>query len=105
MNTAAPEADTLALTGLDRALVAFLQEVQPGADPLHGELAARVSHQFGQGHACLDLDTLALPLRQSAASLPWIEGPNSPLVLLEPQRSALPGTPITAPAGTSNRRF
>jgi exodeoxyribonuclease V alpha subunit len=81
MNTAPTEADTLALTGLDRALVTFLQEAQPSPDPLHGELAARVSHQFGQGHACLDLNTLALPLRQSAASLPWIDGPNSPLVL------------------------
>ncbi|MFZ3123756.1 MAG: hypothetical protein WA129_01240, partial [Acidovorax sp.] len=30
---------------------------------------------------------------------------NSTQVLLEPQRSALPGTPITAPAGASNRRF
>jgi hypothetical protein len=30
---------------------------------------------------------------------------NSTQVLLEPQRSALPGTPITAPAGASNGRF
>jgi exodeoxyribonuclease V alpha subunit len=75
------EDNTLALTGLDRALVAFLQEVQPSPDPLHGELAARVSHQFGLGHACLDLNTLAPEWRQSAASLPWIEGPSSPLVL------------------------
>jgi len=73
------EADTL--TGLDRALVAFLQEVQPSADPLHSALAARVSQQFGLGHACLDLASLPPELRQSAASLPWIEGPNSPLVL------------------------
>ncbi|MDD2846714.1 MAG: exodeoxyribonuclease V subunit alpha, partial [Rhodoferax sp.] len=75
------EDNTQTLTGLDRALVAFLQDVQPSTDPLHGELAARVSRQFGLGHACLDLNTLAPPLRQSAASLPWIEGPNSPLVL------------------------
>ncbi|MDD3935847.1 exodeoxyribonuclease V subunit alpha [Rhodoferax sp.] len=73
------EADTL--TGLDRALVAFLQEVQPSPDPLHSALAARVSQQFGLGHACLDLASLPPELRQSAASLPWIEGPNSPLVL------------------------
>jgi hypothetical protein len=30
---------------------------------------------------------------------------NSTQVLLEPQRSALPGTPITAPAGASSGRF
>jgi hypothetical protein len=30
---------------------------------------------------------------------------NSTQVLLEPQRSALPGTPVTAPAGASNGRF
>jgi hypothetical protein len=30
---------------------------------------------------------------------------NSTQVLLEPQRSVLPGTPITAPAGASNGRF
>ncbi len=81
MSPERPTAEDLNLTGLDRALVAFLQAVQPSPDPLHDELAARVSQQFGQGHACLDLHTLAPPLRQSAASLPWIEGPNSPLVL------------------------
>ncbi|HSO44717.1 MAG TPA: exodeoxyribonuclease V subunit alpha [Rhodoferax sp.] len=81
MSALLPDADTLELTGLDRALVAFLQAVQPSADPLHGELAVRVSQQFGLGHACLDLSTLAPELRQSAASLPWIDGPNSPLVL------------------------
>ena len=81
MNAALPEDNTLALTGLDRALVAFLQEAQPSHDPLHSELAARVSHQFGLGHACLDLNTLAPPLRQSATNLPWTIGANSPLVL------------------------
>jgi hypothetical protein len=30
---------------------------------------------------------------------------NSTQVLVEPQRSALPGTPITAPAGASSGRF
>ncbi|MDD2917833.1 exodeoxyribonuclease V subunit alpha [Rhodoferax sp.] len=81
MSASLTEDDALALTGLDRALVAFLQAEQPSPDPLHSELAARVSHQFSLGHACLDLNTLAPELRQSAASLPWIEGPNSPLVL------------------------
>jgi len=80
MNALPAEADTAELTGLDRALVAFLQDVQPSPDPLHSELAAKVSHQFGLGHACLDLATLSLELRQSAASLPWTEGANSPLV-------------------------
>ncbi|MBE0472652.1 exodeoxyribonuclease V subunit alpha [Rhodoferax sp.] len=81
MNAEPTQANTLTLTALDRALVAFLQDVQPSANPLHGELVARVSQQFGRGHACLDLSTLAPELRQSAASLPWIDGPNSPLVL------------------------
>jgi len=80
MNALPAEADTAELTGLDRALVAFLQDVQPSPDPLHSELAAKVSHQFGLGHACLNLATLSLELRQSAASLPWTEGANSPLV-------------------------
>ncbi len=81
MSASLTETNTLALTGLDRALVAFLQAVQPSLEPLHGELAARVSQQFGLGHACLDLSTLAPELRQSATSLPWIDGANSPLVL------------------------
>lgn len=81
MSATLSDTDTPALTGLDRALVAFLQEVHPSPDPLHSALAARVSQQFGLGHACLDLTTLPPELRQSAASLPWIEGPNSPLVL------------------------
>ncbi len=85
MSDAFPATDTLELTGLDRALVAFLQTMQPSPDPLHGELAARVSHQFGLGHACLDLNTLAAPLRQSAATLPWANGANSPLVLDGPR--------------------
>jgi exodeoxyribonuclease V alpha subunit len=81
MSAELPTAEDLNLSRLDRALVAFLQTVQPSPNPLHGALAARVSQQFGLGHTCLDLNALAPELRQSAASLPWIEGPNSPLVL------------------------
>ncbi|MCM2340275.1 exodeoxyribonuclease V subunit alpha [Rhodoferax sp.] len=81
MSALLPAVEVQELTGLDRALVAFLQEVQSSPDPLHSELAARVSHQFGLGHACLDLTTVRPELRHCAASLPWIEGANSPLVL------------------------
>ena len=70
-----------ALSGLDKAFASFLQQVQPSPEPLHGALAALVSHQFGLGHACLDLTTIRPELRHCAASLPWIEGANSPLVL------------------------
>ena len=69
------------LTGLDKAFASFLQQVQPSPEPLHAELAALVSHQFGLGHACLDLTTVRPELRHCAASLPWIEGAHSPLVL------------------------
>lgn len=89
----------LPLTGLDKAFAGFLQEVQPSADDRHALLAALVSHQFGRGHACLDLDLLddqganALgwesrmqshfpdELSAGAPTLPWTTGPNSPLVL------------------------
>ncbi|WP_296492159.1 exodeoxyribonuclease V subunit alpha [Rhodoferax sp.] len=69
------------LTGLDKAFASYLQQVQPSPEPQHTALAALVSHQFGLGHACLDLTTVQPELRQSAASLPWTEGTNSPLVL------------------------
>ncbi len=89
----------LALSELDHAFVRYLQQVQPSPDARHGLLAALTSHQFGRGHACLDLDLLAregvfalgwdsrakplLPanLGDGAATLPWTQGPNSPLVL------------------------
>ena len=48
----------LPLTGLDKAFATFLQEAQPSSDPRHGMLAALASHQFGRGHACLDLGLL-----------------------------------------------
>lgn len=86
-------------TGLDEAFVNFLQQLQASDDPRHAWLAALTSHQWGRGHACLDLQALqtqaahllgwraqdvqALPdqLAQAAASLPWAQGDNSPLVL------------------------
>ena len=91
--------DDLSLTRLDRAFAAFLQAAQGATDPQHGLLAALASHQFGRGHACLDLSQLAtqgvsalgwdgatvtaLPpgLGEAAATLPWIAGDGSPLVL------------------------
>lgn len=77
------------LTTLDKAFAQCLQDAQPSPDERHTELAALVSHQFGLGHACLDLNALTPDLRASAASLPWIQSdnvapgspPNSPLVL------------------------
>ncbi len=83
----ATETFPLPLTGLDQAFAQYLQDVQPSGDPRHSVLAAMTSHQFGLGHACLNLDTLDADLRQSAASLPWIQSQgedernNSPLVL------------------------
>ncbi|MDD0838178.1 exodeoxyribonuclease V subunit alpha [Curvibacter sp. HBC61] len=92
-----PEADT-PLSTLDRALARFLQDTQPSPEPRHAWLAALVSHQFGRGHACLDLAALAsqpaatlgwepaalqgLPpaLSRAADGLPWCEGAGSPLV-------------------------
>jgi len=84
---------------LDLAFARFLQQTQPSADPRHTWLGALVSHQFGRGHACLDLNLLAhngvtalgwdsrlqssLPdeLPQAAITLPWTQGDASPLVL------------------------
>lgn len=79
------EPSPLLLSGLDKAFAKYLQQVQPSSDPQHTVLAAMASHQFGLGHACLDLETLNPELSRSAASLPWIQGEgecnNSPLVL------------------------
>jgi exodeoxyribonuclease V alpha subunit len=89
----------LPLNALDLAFAHFLQQTQPSDDPRHGWLAALVSHQFGRGHACLDLvqwqqhGVLALgwdaglqghlppDLAPAAQKLPWAQGPSSPLVL------------------------
>ena len=95
--------DSLPFTPLDRAFARFLQQTQPSLDARHTWLAALASHQFGRGHACLDLDLLrqngvlalgwrseladALPtdLAAAAASLPWCSGQTSPLVLQGPR--------------------
>ena len=85
MSTLEIEPALLPFTGLDKAFAHYLQDVQPSSNPQHSLLAAMASQQFGLGHACLDLETLDADLRQSAASLPWIQGAgernNSPLVL------------------------
>jgi exodeoxyribonuclease V alpha subunit len=90
---------TLPFNALDLAFADFLQQAQPTTDPRHSLLAALVSHQYGRGHACLDLQLLRehgvaalgwdanqqalLPpgLVDAAPSLPWALGPASPLVL------------------------
>ena len=57
------------LRALDRALVQFLLDMQPDAEPLVLLAAALTSHQLGHGHVCLDLaDTLSNP--DSSLSLP-----------------------------------
>ncbi len=96
-----PWAQSAPLTGLDKSLANLLNSKQPNDDPRHLWLAALTSHQWGRGHACLDLGTLqhqaaellgwtdeqtsALPsqLREAAATLPWTQGDASPLVLTE----------------------
>ena len=88
------------LTALDRAFAGFVASRQPTAEARHVWLAALASHQYGRGHACLDLAALAespgdllgwkkdaldlLPagLADATADLPWCQdGPHSPLVL------------------------
>ncbi len=94
------------LTGLDTSLANFLNAHQPSDDPRHWWLAALTSHQWGRGHACLDLSALRtdaakllgwdsahaalIPtqLDEAAHSLPWCAGDNSPLVLSQDNRSA-----------------
>ncbi len=87
----------LPFNALDLAFAAYLQEVQASSEPRHALLACLASHQFGRGHACLDLQLLAqqgvellgwdarckLPgdLGTAAATLPWVQGEASPLVL------------------------
>ena len=43
------------LNGLDMALAQFCHSMQPSDDVRHRWLAALASHQWGRGHACLDL--------------------------------------------------
>lgn len=96
-----PWAQATPLTGLDKALANWLQSKQPSHEPRHPWLAALTSHQWGRGHACLDLSALphqaaallgwsdeqtaALPadLHQAATTLPWTQGEASPLVLAD----------------------
>ena len=93
--TPSPDGLHLPLTGLDTAFARYLHSVMPSDNPHHSLLAALTSHQFGRGHACLDLDLLhkdgprtlgwdartepLLPpdLSHAAGSLPWIEHPSS----------------------------
>jgi exodeoxyribonuclease V alpha subunit len=88
----------LPLTTLDTALAHGLNSLQASEDPRHLWLAALTHHQWTRGHACLELrelsrqpaallgwspeDARALPsdLVQAAATLPWAQGPGSPLV-------------------------
>jgi exodeoxyribonuclease V alpha subunit len=100
------QANATPLNGLDIALANLLNTKQPSIDPRHLWLAALTSHQWGRGHACLDLATLqaqaaellgwtdeqttSLPskLHEAAATLPWTQGDASPLVLSEDKQGA-----------------
>jgi len=91
----------IGLTGLDIALANYFNTHQASNDPRHLWLAALTSYQWGRGHACLDLGALqsqanallgwndeqiaALPqqLSTAAPTLPWIQGDNSPMVLVQ----------------------
>lgn len=101
-----PWAQSTPLTGLDKSLANLLNSKQPSDDPRHLWLVALTSHQWGRGHACLDLATLqtqaaellgwtdeqmaAQPsqLHEAAATLPWTQGDASPLVLTEDKQGA-----------------
>ncbi len=83
----------------EKAFADFLQEQQPSLEPKHLFLASLVSHLYLKGHTCLDLNLLAqrnwsalsleedaqefIPenLADCARTLPWKDGPSSPLVL------------------------
>ena len=87
-----------ALTPLDRAWADFLCQQIPATCETQIWLAALTSHQWGRGHACLDVaalqtdparllgwnqaDANALPKdwAEALASLPWCEGDTAPLV-------------------------
>ncbi len=118
-----PDLSAWPLSALDRAFAAFLQERQPSDDPLHAALAALVSHQFGRGHACLDLqqlcasgpaclgwpvpggapllwpDALSAALRAAAPRLPWIaEAPGKEAAETRPPTTATTDTAMGDPA-------
>jgi exodeoxyribonuclease V alpha subunit len=94
-----PWSQATPLTGLDKSFANLLQSKQASDDVRHLWLAALTSHQWGRGHACLDLATLQtqasallgwtpeqtdlLPtdLVLVASTLPWKEGDASPMVL------------------------
>ena len=105
------EQPVLPFTALDRALVRALQRLRPAEDPRAAWLAALASHQFGRGHACLEIAELAvdprgllgwsdealrlLPddLAAAADSVEWARGSASPLVFV-------PAPPAPAAGGT-----
>ena len=87
------------LNEVDMALAHTLNQLQASADVRHLWLVALVSHQWGRGHACLDLQAwpktapellgwneaalavIPTELRQALSSLPWSKGEGSPLVV------------------------
>jgi exodeoxyribonuclease V alpha subunit len=91
---------------LDKSLANLLHSKQPSDDTRHLWLTALTSHQWGRGHACLDLATLqtqaaallgwsdeqaaVLPadLHLAASTLPWTQGEASPLVLAQDSQGA-----------------
>ncbi len=98
------------LTGLDKSLANLLNSKQLSDDPRHLWLAALTSHQWGRGHACLDLGTLQTQaaallgwheeqaaalspdLHHAASTMPWTQGEASPLVLANDEGDTPKGT-------------
>ena len=89
---------TTPLTGLDLTFAQWLHTQHPAPNDAALWLAALTSHQWGRGHACLDVSMLkAQPaallgwttaqaqkiptnVAQAADDLPWTQGEDSPLV-------------------------
>ena len=89
---------TTPLTGLDLTFAQWLHTQHPAPSDAALWLAALTSHQWGRGHACLDVPMLkAQPatllgwttaqaqiiptnVAQAADDLPWTKGEDSPLV-------------------------
>ena len=99
LHSAWPGKANTPLTQLDLAFARTLNSLQASADERHLWLAALVSHQWGRGHACLDVhawpdgaaDVLGWPtaavqalpsqLAEAVPTLPWAMGEHSPLVV------------------------
>ncbi|MET0934885.1 MAG: exodeoxyribonuclease V subunit alpha [Luteibacter sp.] len=76
------------LRPVDRAFARFLATLDTAADPRVLMAAALVSRELGEGHICVDLDTLAAAEPQLAGPTDWLVA--SPLVAVGEGNSAAP---------------